>query len=351
MSYTLKGVTTKANDYLYEVMPTAEYDDIEEIPGSKETYQSLIAMNIRGSYYCKNLISQKLVQGKEVSADTATITGPMSAKTGTFTNITCTDITGNLSGNVTGNLQGNVNGNVTGNLQGNVTGDLNGNVTGTVTGDLEGDVVGNVTGNVTGDLQGNVTGNLEGNVKGNVIGNLEGNVEGNLTGDVKGNVEGNVKGDVVGDLEGNVVGNVIGDLQGNVEGNVVGNLTGDVEGNITGDTCTFNTSSLGSVTADTLTVIKDLTVKGASYASAYQATSDLRLKTNLKPLNNAVETISQLGGYTYTLKDEKQRRSGLIAQEVEQVFPEAVRTDSKGYKSIDYNAIIALLVTAINELK
>lgn len=263
MSYTLKGITTRASDYQYGVMTTAEYDDIEKIPGSKETYQSLIAMNIRGSYYCKNLISQKLVQGKEVSADTATVTGTMSAETGTFKNITCTDIAGNLTGNVTGNLKG------------TVTGDLLGNV--------EGDVVGNLTGNVTGD--------------------------------------------------------------------VTGNLTGNVKGNIVGDTCTFNTSSLGDVTTDTLTVIQDLTVKGTSYASAYQATSDLRLKTNLKPLNNAVETISKLGGYTYTLKNEKQRRGGLIAQEVEQVFPEAVRTDSKGYKSIDYNAIIALLVKAINELK
>lgn len=251
MSYILKGITAKASDYQYGVMTTAVYEDIEQIPGAKETYQSLIAMNIRGSYYCKNLISQKLVQGKEVTADTATVTGTMSAETGTFKNITCKTISG--------------------------------------------------------DLTGNVTGNLEGNVKGDVVGNLE--------------------------------------------GNVTGNLTGDVQGNITGDTCTFNTSSLGSVTADTLTVTNDLTVKGTSFATAYQATSDLRLKTDLKALNNAVETISKLGGYTYTLKDEKQRRGGLIAQEVESVFPEAVRTDSKGYKSIDYNAIIALLVNAVKELK
>lgn len=263
MSYILKGITTKASDYQYGVMTTAVYEDIEQIPGAKETYQSLIAMNIRGSYYCKNLISQKLVQGKEVTADTATVTGTMSAETGTFKNITCT--------------------------------------------------------NISGDLTGNVTGNLEGNVKGSV----EGDVTGNLTG--------NVKGDVV--------------------GNVSGNLTGDVQGNITGDTCTFNTSSLGSVTANTLTVTKDLTVKGTSFATAYQATSDLRLKTDLKALNKALETVSKLSGYTYTLKDEKQRRGGLIAQEVESVFPEAVRTDSKGYKSIDYNAIIALLVNAIKELK
>lgn len=239
MSYTLKGVTTRASDYQYGVMTTAVYEDIEEIPGSKDTYQSLIAMNIRGSYYCKNLISQKLVQGKEVTADTATVTGSMSAESGTFNNLTCTSISGNL------------------------------------------------TGNVTGDLTGNVT----------------------------------------------------------------GNLTGDVRGNITGDTCTFNTSSLGSVTADSLTVTNNLTVKGTSYASAYQATSDIRLKIDLEPLNRAVETISKLGGYTYTLKGEKQRRGGLIAQEVESVFPEAVRTDSRGYKSIDYNAIIALLITAIKELK
>lgn len=311
MSYILKGITAKASDYQYGVMTTAVYEDIEQIPGAKETYQSLIAMNIRGSYYCKNLISQKLVQGKEVTADTATVTGTMSAETGTFKNITCTSISGDLTGNVKGDVIGDVEGNVTGNLTGNVQG--------------------NVSGNLIGNVEGNVTGNLTGDVTGDVTGNLSGNVEGNLTGDVQGNVTGNLTGDV--------------------EGNVTGNLTGNVQGNITGDTCTFNTSSLGAVTADTLTVTNDLTVKGTSFATAYQATSDLRLKTDLKALNNAVETISKLGGYTYTLKDEKQRRGGLIAQEVESVFPEAVRTDSKGYKSIDYNAIIALLVNAIKELK
>jgi len=65
-------------------------------------------------------------------------------------------------------------------VSGEITGNLVGDVTGNVTGDLTGDVTGNVTGNVTGDVTGNVTGDLTGDVTGNVtidslldVGNVE----------------------------------------------------------------------------------------------------------------------------------------------------------------------------------
>lgn len=102
---------------------------------------------------------------------TSTLTGAVSAPAG-------------MTGNVTGNLVGNVTGNVTGNLVGNVTGNVTGNLLGNVTGTLTGNLVGNVTGNVTGNLTGNVTGNVAGNLTGNVNGNVTGNVTGNLTGSV-----------------------------------------------------------------------------------------------------------------------------------------------------------------------
>jgi microcystin-dependent protein len=67
-------------------------------------------------------------------------------------------------------------------------------LTGDVSGNVTGDVIGNVTGDLTGDVSGNVTGNVTGDVIGNVIGNLTGDVTGNVTGDLTGDVTGNVSG-------------------------------------------------------------------------------------------------------------------------------------------------------------
>ena len=54
----------------------------------------------------------------------------------------------------------------------------------------------------------------------------------------------------------------------------------------------------------------------------------------------------------YTFKDDPTTyHVGLIAQEVEKVLPEAVRNDSDGFKSLDYNAVVAALVGEVNKLK
>ena len=83
------------------------------------------------------------------------------------------------------------------------------------------------------------------------------------------------------------------------------------------------------------------------------AYSDERLKDNITPIAGAVAKVATLGGYTYTRNDLKGDRvyAGLIAQQVEQVLPEAVSESDDGTKMVDYNATIALLVEAMKELK
>lgn len=81
------------------------------------------------------------------------------------------------------------------------------------------------------------------------------------------------------------------------------------------------------------------------------ATSDQRLKENIKPLESSLEKVRQVDGYSYTWIAEPQQgeQIGFIAQELETVFPQLVNNLDNGYKSVNYLGMIAVLVEAIKE--
>lgn len=79
------------------------------------------------------------------------------------------------------------------------------------------------------------------------------------------------------------------------------------------------------------------------------AFSDIRLKTNIEKIENALDKVCQLSGYTYDMNNK--RSTGVIAQEVEQVLPEVVQDREDGYKTVAYGNMIGLLIEAIKELK
>lgn len=81
------------------------------------------------------------------------------------------------------------------------------------------------------------------------------------------------------------------------------------------------------------------------------AYSDARLKTNVKRIENALEKVGQIGGYTFDMFTTERRQAGVIAQEVQKVLPEVIIDGANGYLSVDYNKIVALLIEAIKELK
>lgn len=85
--------------------------------------------------------------------------------------------------------------------------------------------------------------------------------------------------------------------------------------------------------------------------TAWAANSDLRIKKDIMPLQNAIEKICNIGGYTYRLKsddDVAPLRVGVIAQEVAKVLPEAV-LDHNDILSVQYTNIIPLLIEAIKD--
>ncbi len=92
-----------------------------------------------------------------------------------------------------------------------------------------------------------------------------------------------------------------------------------------------------------------LDVNGNVRATAFLNSSDRRLKQNIQPIQGkeALNKIKQLQGVEFEWKDNSQKSLGLIAQDVEKVFPELVHTDNAGLKTLEYGNLIAPLIEAI----
>ena len=95
-------------------------------------------------------------------------------------------------------------------------------------------------------------------------------------------------------------------------------------------------------------------------ATSWSSNSDERLKTDLLPINNAIQKVSSLRAVTgrYKTDPEEVSRAFLIAQDVQQVLPEAVTESSlpgddsnQTYLSLAYTEVIPLLVAALKEGK
>ena len=84
------------------------------------------------------------------------------------------------------------------------------------------------------------------------------------------------------------------------------------------------------------------------------ANSDERLKENIETIDNALEKVSQMRGVYFDLKEQPGvRKTGVIAQEVERVLPEVVKTSEEGdqIKSVAYANMVGVLIEAVKELK
>lgn len=79
--------------------------------------------------------------------------------------------------------------------------------------------------------------------------------------------------------------------------------------------------------------------------------SDARKKTNLAVIENALDKIDAITGYTYDPIEGGARSAGVLAQEVMQVLPEVVKQDEDGYYNVSYGNMISLLVQCVKELK
>ena len=81
------------------------------------------------------------------------------------------------------------------------------------------------------------------------------------------------------------------------------------------------------------------------------AFSDVRVKENIKTIKSSLDKVSKLRGVEFNKIGEDEKSIGVIAQEIEKVIPEVVKTDDEGMKSVAYGNISGLLIEAIKELK
>jgi Chaperone of endosialidase/Major tropism determinant N-terminal domain len=101
------------------------------------------------------------------------------------------------------------------------------------------------------------------------------------------------------------------------------------------------------VNDDDISKVRNINATGIVTALDFNATSDINLKTNIKPIENALDKIVRINGVTFDWKENNEPSVGVIAQEVEEVFPQLVKTSD--HKSLNYNGLIGALIEAIKD--
>ena len=95
------------------------------------------------------------------------------------------------------------------------------------------------------------------------------------------------------------------------------------------------------------------TSSGITVTGDVNSTSDIRYKKNIETIDSALEKVQSLRGVTFDWDHEDfnsdSRATGVIAQDVEKVLPEAVRENEDGFKNVAYGNMVGLLIEAIKE--
>jgi len=92
------------------------------------------------------------------------------------------------------------------------------------------------------------------------------------------------------------------------------------------------------------TVSNDLTVGGDIVVS-----SDARLKANIVSLGSTLAKLLLIDGKSYTMKKNGKQKIGVLAQDIQKVFPELVTTNDKDMLAVNYQGLVPVLINALKE--
>lgn len=126
-----------------------------------------------------------------------------------------------------------------------------------------------------------------------------------------------------------------------------------VKGHVTSSSHIY---ALGALGVGTTTPTTTGLIRATNDVVAFYS-SDERLKENISELSGSVDKINQIRGVEFDwipkegVHENEGHDIGVIAQEIEKVFPEIVQTRENGYKAVKYDKLTAVLISAIKELK
>lgn len=115
-------------------------------------------------------------------------------------------------------------------------------------------------------------------------------------------------------------------------------------------TTASNANALGGVSAAGYALLSGATFSGNINAPAFFYTSDLRVKNNIQDITDALAKVNAMRGVTFDWVNGMGNAVGLIAQEVQQVVPQAVSNQGDGLMNVAYGNLVAVLIEAIKEL-
>ncbi|MFQ5593145.1 MAG: tail fiber domain-containing protein [Anaerolineae bacterium] len=123
---------------------------------------------------------------------------------------------------------------------------------------------------------------------------------------------------------------------------------------------TVTVKTWGGVGIGTTSPGYKLDVAGEAHATSHPSSSDARLKTDITQLTNVLEKLERIRGVSFEWNElykslgrsTGHREIGVIAQEIEAVFPELVTTwGDEEYRAVDYGRLTGVLIEAIKELR
>jgi hypothetical protein len=133
-----------------------------------------------------------------------------------------------------------------------------------------------------------------------------------------------------------------------------------------GTTATAAAMNVGSNTLPTANVTMELGSPTMMFGNGYfknvisagdieaNYSSDRKLKTDIKKMENALEVINKINGYMFTWKTDDTKNGttdlGVIAQEIQEELPFLVSTNGNGNLAVKYQSLIPLLIEAVKQL-
>jgi len=93
----------------------------------------------------------------------------------------------------------------------------------------------------------------------------------------------------------------------------------------------------------------NISLTGIVTATDFNSTSDARLKTNIQVISDPLDKIVRINGVSFDWTSDNTSTMGVIADNIQEVLPELVRTSTADYKTVNYNGLIGLLIEVVKE--